>query len=291
LTSVAGQNITPIQEAQMSLSSALFPSGLLWFAVLPALLAIFMAVRAAPWQSLIEDKALQHRYLAVTVILVIVWRINIDLNFDVVIHFLGLTTVTLLFGWPLAILSAAAAQLGFLFSGLDEAASLALNFLVSGVFPIAVTWWIHQWIEARKPINPFMFIMGTGFLSCLISSTLVSALAIGLLYLGGVYEFTISISEYFGYLPLFIFPEAVVNGMFISAITILHPSMVVTFDEERYFKQDEHRMILDEEIPDSLDVEKHETQSERDEQGNFIEDKDAPYRPPEEWYQDKDKDR
>lgn len=262
----------------MSLSGQLFPVGLLWFFDLLLIPVLFWAVRAAPWSELIQNKVLQHRYLAATVILLLVWRVNIDLSFDVLIHFLGLTTITLVFGWPLAVLSAFVAQLGFLFSGLDQASSLAMNFIFSGALPVGMTWWIHRWIEGLKSENPFVFIMGTGFLSCLLTSTLVSLAAILLLLLGGRYEFQIDAGEYLAYLPLFIFPEAVINGMFISGLSILHPDWVLAFNDDHYFKApDKDDTGADKKPEKSLDLEAHETQNA---QKTEQDDPDARYRPP-----------
>ena len=160
-----------------------------------------------------------------------------------------------------------------------------VNLLFNVVIPVFGSWWVHLQIERFRPSNPFVFILGTGFFGCVFSTSLATITAMGALKLLGEVELKLSITEYLGYLPIFVFPEAVVNGMFISATTILHPHVVASFNEARYFKQSECDMVLDEYIEPSLDLE----QTEAPEENEDNEDDDSRYRPPKDWY-DKDKD-
>ncbi len=271
----------------MSLGSQFFPLGLLWFANFLFAIGIMIVWKEKPWRVLVDNSSLQHRFLAACVVLLCVWCINIDLRLGVAIHFLGITTITLMFGWGLALLAAFFAQLGFLFSGLDNLDSLALNFLLSGALPIWVTWKWYRFVESFHSNNPFIFIMGAGFAGCLLGCLVISAVTVGLLLLGGRFEFGREVWEYVAFLPLFIIPEAVINGMFISGFSILHPNWVVTFDDERFFKAPPpNAMILDEEeLPESMDIDKQESQT------NQIDDidPDAAYRPPENWKNKSDK--
>ncbi|WP_191600959.1 energy-coupling factor ABC transporter permease [Marinomonas algicola] len=277
----------------MNLTGNFFPLGLLWFTDLLMILVAVLVWRNKPWKVLVGDTGLQHRFLAACLALTLIWLINIDLSLGVAIHFLGMTTITLMFGWSLALMAAFVAQLGFVLFGVDQLDSIALNFLLSGALPVLVTWRWHRFIESFHSNNPFIFIMGTGFVGCLLGCLAVSGVGVGLLLLGGQFEFGRETWEYVAFLPLFIIPEAVINGMFISGFSILHPQWVVTFDDERFFKAPPpNEMILDEEsLPDSMDLDKHETQSNSEEDV----DPDAAYRPPASWKksdahkQDKDK--
>ncbi|MFT2112613.1 energy-coupling factor ABC transporter permease [Marinomonas sp. 2405UD68-3] len=272
----------------MSLDNQLFPLGLLWFANWLFFVCALILWREKPWKALLDNPSLQHRFLAACVLLLCLWRITIDLSLGVAIHFLGITTITLMFGWGLALVVALFAQLGFLFSGLDNLESFSLNFLLSGALPIWITWRWHRFIESFHSNNPFIFIMGTGFVGCLIGCLAVSACAVGLLLLGGRFEFGRETWEYIAFLPLFIIPEAVINGMFISGFSILHPHWVVTFDDDRFFKAPPpNAMILDEEKPpEAMDLDKQENHTDRanDEISHDDEiDPDAAYRPPASW--------
>jgi uncharacterized membrane protein len=270
----------------MNISISLLAIGQVWFFNLLLIPLLIITFKKVDWRVLMNDSGLQHRLFAATLTLFIIWQINISLNLDVAIHFLGITTLCLMFGWPLALLAALIAQSGFLFFNLGQFDSFALNYFVNAVAPIALTWRLHLWIESKKPQNPFVFIMGAGFLSCLLSSILVAFLAGIMLYLGGTFVFGLGVLDYISYLPLFIFPEAVVNGMFISGFSILQPHWVQAFNDERYFKEP---MSSDNEIqkniPKALDLDAQEHQNDRDyEIKRSLQEQDLDkYRPPENW--------
>lgn len=266
----------------MNFASQLFSSGFEWGCWLLTAVVVFFALVRLPWKTLLDDSLLQNRFLGCVVALSFLWQMNVDLNIGVVIHFMGITTLTLFFGWPLAILAGLIAQIVDLVWNLNQWPVFGVNFTLNVIIPAAVTWWLHCRIERLRPTNPFVFILGTGFFGCVMSTTLSSLVAVIALTLFSDVEFKLSVADYLGYLPIFVFPEAVVNGMFISATTILHPHVVVTFNEERYFKQSEREMVLDEYIEPSLDLE--QTEAPEDEQD------DSRYRPPKDWY-DKDKDQ
>lgn len=269
----------------MNISSDLLALGQVWFFNLLLIPLLLFIIKHLDWQTLIKDKGLQHRFLAASLVLSIIWQVNISLSTEVAIHFLGITTLCLMFGWPLALLGTFIAQLGFLFAGKGQLESFALNYFINGVIPIIFTWRIHLWIESKKPQNPFVFIMGAGFLSCLLSAILVAVLAGIMLFLGGQFKFTLDVLGYVSYLPLFIFPEAVVNGMFISGFSILQPHWVHAFNDERYFQKPVSDTPSPDNIPKALDLDAQEMQTDRDQEDiSSVKDDDIDkYRPPKGW--------
>lgn len=264
----------------MNFASQLFMVGFEWSALCISVLVLLWALFKSPWPTVLADSSLQHRFLGCVVGLVLLWQMSVDLHIGVIIHFIGLTTMTLFFGVPLAILAGSVALFSTWVNQWDQWNVVGINFLFNVLVPVLATYWVHLVIESRRPTNPFVFILGTGFFGCVFSTTLTTLLAVLSLKLFSDMSFKLSLGDYLGYLPIFVFPEAVVNGMFISATTILHPHVVVTFNEARYFKQTEQDMVLDEFVEPSLDLEQTEAPDEPDDQR---------YRPPKEWY-DKDKD-
>lgn len=264
----------------MNFADGLFSAGFEWFSWILSLLMIVLASLVAPWQALLKDSPRQNRLFGCVVGVALLWQMSVNLSADVAIHFMGMTTLTLFFGWPLALLAGVIAQLVDTTWNALPWSMYGVNLLFNAVIPVLASWWIHRQIERFRPTNPFVFILGTGFFGCVFSTALATLTAVVSLKLFGVFEFNLSVADYLGYLPIFVFPEAVVNGMFISATTILHPHVVVAFNEARYFKQSEREMILDEQIEPSLDLEQTEAPENED---------DSRYRPPKDWY-DKDKD-
>lgn len=271
----------------MNISSNLLALGQVWFFNLLFIPLLFLIIKHLDWKALVNDKVLQHRFFAATLVLLIIWQVNISISIDVAIHFLGITTLCLMFGWSLALLGALVAQAGFLFLGQGQWESFALNYFINAVIPIAFTWKLHLWIESKKPQNPFAFIMGAGFLSCLLSSTLVATLAGVMLFLGGQFKFNLGVLDYISYLPLFIFPEAVVNGMFISGFSILHPHWMHAFNDERYFqKPTPEQKVEQDKVPNALNLDAQEMQTDREDEQEpepIDEENFDKYRPPEGW--------
>ena len=169
----------------MNLSGDLFVTGQLWFFNLMLLPILYLTYKKLPWSFIVNDKGLQHRFLGATLLLMIVWRITMNVDIGISVHFLGITTMTLVFGWPLAMVAALCAQLGFIFTDFDQLDTFSLNFLLSGVLPIWFTWRVHLFIESYQSKNPFVYIMITGFFNGLAATTLVGTVAIFILYLGG----------------------------------------------------------------------------------------------------------
>jgi len=267
----------------MNISISLLAIGQVWFFNLLLIPLLYLILKKVDWRGLIDDSGLQHRVFAATLVLFIIWQINISLSLDVAIHFLGITTLSLMFGWPLALLSALIAQSGFLLFSQGQVDSFALNYFVNAVVPITFTWRLHLWIESKKPQNPFVFIMGAGFLSCLLSSILVAMFAGIMLYLGGQFVFGLGFLDYIAYLPLFIFPEAVVNGMFISGFSILQPHWVQAFNDERYFQVPTlGESKVKKTLPKALDLDAQESQND-DVKKAFQKEELDQYKPPKGW--------
>ena len=262
----------------MNFTNDLFYNGFGWFFWPIFTPLVLLALLRAPWRQVIADTAMQHRWLGFTLALSVIWQLNIDVNLGIVIHFIGLTALTLLFGWPLALISGVIAQSVDVLLAPQFATMWAFNGLLNIGIPVLGIWWLHVFVERLKPNNPFIFIMGVGFFGTVLTTMAASMMAWLMLAWFGQSTLQIEASDYFGYLPIFVFPEAVINGMLISALTILHPQVVVTFDEDRYFKHDKYKMTLDEHIEPALDLKQTEAPEEDD----------SRYRPPKEWYEKDD---
>jgi Predicted membrane protein len=89
----------------MSLTQGLISGGWLWAASLAALLVLLLALKTAPWSVLMQQRRLQHLLFGATVVLMLMWTMRAGISPGLGIHFLGMTTLTLMFGWDLAILS------------------------------------------------------------------------------------------------------------------------------------------------------------------------------------------
>ncbi|MDP5069712.1 MAG: energy-coupling factor ABC transporter permease, partial [Congregibacter sp.] len=97
-----------------------------WVLVLAAmvmLLCIGVALRRARWTALMQEPGRMHLVAGGAVACLLLWLLNIHLVDGMVLHFLGITTLTLVVGWSFTVLGASLAMLGLYgLQGLDWSA-------------------------------------------------------------------------------------------------------------------------------------------------------------------------
>lgn len=79
-----------------------------WLIYLPVLV---WAIWRAPWVELFSDNRRQHLLFGTVFALFLLWMVRRDFDTGVSYHFIGMTAVTLLLDWPLAIVGGLVAQL------------------------------------------------------------------------------------------------------------------------------------------------------------------------------------
>jgi len=173
------------------------------------------------------------------------WLVRRDFDTGVSYHFIGMTAVTLLLDWPLAIVGGFAAQLGLMLLGRQDLAALGINGLLLIVLPVLVTEGCALLVERAQPRNPFVYIFCSGFFAAALSALLCLLAGLGLLWFDGLFAMPEWLEDFVGYLWLIIFPEAFINGMVISALVVFCPEWLETFNRTRYlsapWKDDDSR--------------------------------------------------
>lgn len=186
-------------------------------------LLLFALVRA-PWRELV---ARQERMTALGVtiaVLPVLWSMNPPLPGGVELSLLGMTTVTVIFGWQLALLAGALAAAVLAFAGNWPPAAVPLNFLLTAAVPVLVSAAILAAANRLRRTNLFVYMLGVGFFGSMIAMGATLALGGHLLDTGLDHALVM----------LLAFPEGFINGMIISALTIFYPDLVRTYDDERY---------------------------------------------------------
>jgi uncharacterized membrane protein len=170
-------------------------------------------------------------------LLAILWLLRRDFDNGLSFHFLGLTAVTLLLDWPLAILAGSLAQLALVLLGVDDASAFGANGLLRILAPVLVTVVISQALERRRPTNLFLYIFISGFFAAGVAAVTTMLLGMGLLAWADNLAAPESSLELFGYALLVMFPEGFINGTAIAALVVFHPDWVETFDTDRYLQE------------------------------------------------------
>ena len=202
-----------------------------WLLYVPVVL---WAVARAPWVELFSDTRRQHLLFGTVFALFLLWLVRRDFDTGVSYHFIGLTVVTLLLDWPLAIVGALMAQTGLVLLGRQDLAAMGLNGVLLIVLPIAVTETCARLVERAQPRNPFVYIFCSGFFAAALAALLCLLVGLGVLWLDGLFVMPEWLEDSIGYLWLIIFPEAFINGMLVTALVVFCPEWLEAFNRTRY---------------------------------------------------------
>lgn len=219
----------------MSFSEPVLAPWLLWlsFAVSAGFLAIAMSRR--PWQALLNDSSLQHRWLASSVIVMLMWQMRAQAVDWLTLHLMFTALLTLMFKAPLALIAVSLINLAMTMIGRSDWSLIGLNIFITGVIPaltISVAW---RLVDRYLADHLMVFIFVCGFFGSALSSLFAGLTAVGLVLLGASDPEVIrNAIEYARFLPLIMPSEAFITGMILSILVVYHPSWVATFSEHRY---------------------------------------------------------
>jgi uncharacterized membrane protein len=202
-----------------------------WLIYLPL---IGWAIWRAPWVELCSDIRRQHLLGGTALALFVLWLVRRDFDSGLSFHFIGMTAVTLLLDWPLAILVGLLAQVGLLFLGKQDFAALGVNGVLLVLIPVFVTEACAFWVEKKQSRNLFVYIFCSGFFAAALATLVCIFAGLGILLIDGLFPMPPWLEDFIGYLWLVIFPEAFINGMIVTALVVFYPDWLETFNKPRY---------------------------------------------------------
>ncbi len=216
----------------MTIPAELLP---LWLA-LPAI-AVFLAffiwnLIGAPWQ-LLKHNQLHSLFSLATVLLAGLWWLKAGAHPGLEFHLLGLTTMVLIFGWRLALVAGGTAVI--LVSGFaGEWLASGVNGLIGVVVPVFLAKVLHRLIYLRLPRHFFVYVLVAAHFSSM--AVIGSVIVAGgfMLWLLGVYPWSLVWSDFLIFLPLVLIPEGFLNGAIMTTLILLRPEWVRSFDDRDY---------------------------------------------------------
>lgn len=203
-------------------------------------LFLSLAVWFAPWHALRRVSLRQHALWGSLVALCLVWSFRFEVIPGLYFHPFLMTTVTLMFGWSLALVLGALTLLFLTIMGTGqypiEWFSLPWDWIFTALLPASLSYGLLRLIDLFPTRNLFVYILGLGFFGT-IGTTLINC-SLLLLFVWGTQPD--ALFDKLWDKALFVVPlmyaEGFLNGMLVTSITVFLPDLVKTFDDERFLK-------------------------------------------------------
>ncbi|GIU40114.1 energy-coupling factor ABC transporter permease [Shewanella colwelliana] len=212
---------------QLSLTQALAIAALLVW-----LWAIWPSVDI---QRLGKDKPLQTRLLLSAFAVNTLWLINASITPGIHVHFLGLVTLMLMFGWRLATVAALLPVLFFTTFMFKSPFDVGLYGLIAIALPLFLCFVVYSQVFKYLPHHLFIYIFCGGFINAFLSIIFhMSAWSIWL-WLSTDYNWNYLLDNYLLLIPLLGFPEALLNGMAVTLLVVYRPDWLYDYSDKRYF--------------------------------------------------------
>lgn len=219
----------------MDFPEHIFPSAVHILGYLLALAWLAWALYRLPRERL-RDNRFTHVFFGACVGVLVLWSVHAGVPPTLHFHLLGVTALTLMFGWHYAALGVTLILFGTTLNGQGDWVTFGVNLLFMGALPISLTWLLLQWAQRRLPYNFFIYVYVNAFLAAGISMLATGFAAAGLLWLTGTHTPAWLGYQYLPYFPLMFFSEAVMNGMVMTLLVALRPDWVCSFDDDLYIK-------------------------------------------------------
>ncbi|MFM4727153.1 energy-coupling factor ABC transporter permease [Aeromonas caviae] len=203
-------------------------------ALLLWLVLLAFSLNASLLRTLGAHPLYQHLCLGGAIVLVPLWTLRAGLHEGLEIHFLGLTSLTLLLGWRLALLASCLTLLILAYFGVIPLTDIGWQALIGVALPVATSWLLFLGSWAWLPRHLFVYLFVAAFLGGALSisaKVIASALLMGV---SGTYSWHTISADYLSIWPLLLFPEALLNGMTMTLLAVYRPHWVNTFFDREY---------------------------------------------------------
>lgn len=217
----------------MEIDGDLFSGTLLWWLAVLCAGILLVAMRYAPWRRLTQAGQM-HVFLGAVVCLIALWHMRGQIQPGLSFHIMGVTVITLMFGWSMAIIVASLALVAVCINTGYGWQGYLISFLTVVLVPISLSQLSLVLVRTYLPKHFFVYVLGNGFMTAWLVGYISGYLAILLLVSSGAYtyaELSVTVMPFF---PLMFFPEALINGWIITMLVLFCPAWVHSFSDEQY---------------------------------------------------------
>ncbi len=192
------------------------------------------AARYADWPALRAVPTRYHLFFGSVVCCVLLWLISVNTVSGLRFHFLGVTTLTLLLGWRLAILAGSAAAICHTLLIGQGLPAIPAAWLLTVAVPATVSRWLVHRLRRLRSRNLFIYMLGAGFGGGMLAALAAALTAMFVLVLAGQGHLVANALQNWPLIFLLVFPEGFINGMMVTTLTVFYPHLVKTLDDDYY---------------------------------------------------------
>lgn len=218
----------------MNFSGHLMPKFWLWSSDILYIAILVWSIWKTPWHHL-KNPDDTHVLLGSGVALWTIWHMSGGVTAGLEFHLLLVTTITLMFTWPWAILLTSVVQLGLTLEGRADWMSYPLNMLCNGVIPILITYSIYRLTYLWLPRHFFIYIYMVAFAGGAISMLGSRLMGMWVLLASHVYTWS-ELGDEPMFMMMMLFPEAFTNGFLMTLLVVYRPQWVSSFSDKHYLQ-------------------------------------------------------
>ncbi len=197
-------------------------------------------VKLAFWPKFQSEKSFQHLTYAVMFALLLLWSAQASVKDGLHIHFLALTSLTMMFGWQCAFILSMPVSVALVLIGKLALFALPEYLLLSCLVPILITYAIFSLSYYYLPRNIFVFIFIAGFFNGGLTGSLHLVINAGYQFNLGNHDWKTILDNYLIFVPLLAFPEGLLNGMALAMLSVFKPEWLRVFSDRDYIYNHHH---------------------------------------------------
>ena len=217
----------------MQLAGVSFDPMMWWLSALLDGAVLALALWRAPWQGLVRS-GLFNVFAGAIVAAWLTWSMSTPAEAGFAWHLSGMVSLTLIFGWSLAVVAGALAQLAVHAAGLNDWAGWVPTFLAAVLVPAGLAQGLLLLARRWLPRHYVVYVFFNAFLAGGLSALFVALAAVLLLGFGTAVSWEHLDNTYLRYTPLMFFPEAMFNGLVMVVLVGYKPDWVRSFSDSDY---------------------------------------------------------
>ena len=207
---------------------------LIWLPCALSLCVFLWAVVRAPWRQLFGESIRQHLFFAAFLLLGLFWSaLSVGVNQIYTVHPLIITSIVFIFGFRFTLIIGGLALAITHFISLPFWQNIGFHYIVNVITPATITVFILYLVDKLRIQNLFIYILGGGFFGSMLTVLAAGIVSLIMLWLAGS-SLQYPLLDNIYLFAMLTFPEGFINGAIITALTIIRPELVKTYDDKFY---------------------------------------------------------